>query len=175
MGYEDLFRILFGQAGGQEKLGTQTPEQQQLLQQLIQGMSGAQGQGLDWIKQILGGDTSAFEAPLLRQYNEETVPGIANQFAGMGSHGSFGGSGFQQALGSAGGQLTENLAAMRAGLKNQAIGQLQNFASQAYQPTFQNAYRPPTGGVLGGLAGGLAGGLGSLIGTSALSKIAGGA
>lgn len=122
---------LFG--GSQyQQLPTQSPDQQQFMKQLFallggQGFGGASG-ALDYYKNLLEGDSSAFEAPLMREFQEQIVPGIAERFSGMGAQRS---SAFGQQLGAAGAGLEEKLAALRAGLKGQgaqgllgAFGQL---------------------------------------------------
>lgn len=61
-----------------------------------------------------------FAAPFMRQFREETVPQLSEQFAGLGA---LGGSGFQNALGQAGAGLSENLASLKGNLINQLLGQ----------------------------------------------------
>jgi len=156
-----------GTSGGYKQLSTQNPQQQQLFSQLMQGLQGAQGSGMDWLQGILSGDQSAFdayEAPYKRQFEQETVPGIAERFAGMGSGGSQSSSAFNQTMGQAGSELTENLAALRGGLQQNAMSQLQGMMSQGYQPTFENIYEQPTQGILPGMAQGLASGAGQGVG-----------
>lgn len=74
------------------------------------------------ILQMLGGNLGEFEdyetfaAPYKRQFNEETVPGIAERFAGLGGLSS---SGFTQSLGKAGAGLNEGLASLFEQMKQQ--------------------------------------------------------
>ena len=106
---------LFG-GGGKDKdrfdrESTLSPEQEKiftLVQQLLQGQLGGEGQ-------------QAFEAPFLRQFQEQTIPGIAERFSGLGAQSS---SAFQQSLGAAGAGLQENLAAMGATRQQNTITQL---------------------------------------------------
>lgn len=125
-----------------------------------QGVQGA-GQGLQHYMDILGGDTSAFEAPLMRQFNEQIVPGIAERFSSAGGQRS---SAFGQQLGAAGAGLAENLGALRGNLKNQAAGgllsSLQGLGGLGTQNTFENIFRPGTSGFLGQLGQGLGQGIG---------------
>lgn len=112
-----------------EQFATQTPEQRALFNQLFGGLGGAGGlqqQGLGTLSSLLGGNQQFLEqlqAPALRQFQEQTIPNIAERFTGTGS-GSQSSSAFQQALGSAGAGLAENLGAQRAqlGLQGQQTG-----------------------------------------------------
>ena len=74
---------------------------------------------------ILGGDTGAFEKPLMSQFQQEIAPGIAERYAGAGAMNS---SGFQQAMGAAGSNLTERLGMLRAQLQSGAAGNLANMS-----------------------------------------------
>jgi hypothetical protein len=89
--------------------------------------------GLQYLMQILGGGEEGFknfEAPFMRQFNEQTIPGIAERFAGAGAQSS---SAFQQALGQAGAGLSENLAALRSGLQMQALPTALQYAQQPFE------------------------------------------
>lgn len=151
------------------------PEQQELMEQLWGGMGDAQGSGLDLISQLLSGDEEAFskfEAPFKRHFNQETIPGIAERFAGMGSGmGSGSSSAFNQSMGQAGKELSESLASLRGGLQQNALSQLQGMMGKAYQPTFTTSVTPPTTGFAGGLAAGLGGGAGNLMGMQFLNML----
>jgi len=163
-----------GSKGGYDQVSRMTPQQQQMFGDMLQGLGGAQGSGMEWINDILSGDPEAFnkfEAPMKRQFEQETVPGIAERFAGLGSHGAQSSSAMQQTMGQAGRELTENLAALRGNLQQNALSQLQGLMGQAYQPTFESTYRQPTGGFLGGLGQGLAGGSGQLLGLAGLKGL----
>ena len=148
--------------GGQQEL------QNQILQQLLQ----ANPQIFQYLTSLLSGSpesTAAFEEPYLRQFQQQIVPGIAERFGGAaGSHGSLSSSGLNQSLAAAGTDLQSNLAALREGLKGQAVSGLQSFISPGFQSSFENVYQPPKSNFfqnfLGGLAGGAgqAGGLGIL-------------
>lgn len=97
-----------------------------------------------------------FEAPLQRQFQEEIIPGLANRFAGMGSGGSTGSTGFRNQLAREGSNLSTNIAALRGGMQQQGANQALAYAQQpvsnymqmlqqALRPT-QNVYQP---GILG--------------------------
>ena len=92
-----------------------------------------------------------FEAPLQRQFQEETVGNLANRFAGMGSGGSHGSTGFRNALGREGSKLHEMIASLRGGMQQSGVNQalqygqapVSNYLSQLQQfltPT-ENTYQ----------------------------------
>lgn len=146
----------------------------------IKGMKGQSNitqqptfqQGQDWLSRLFGSDQgfyNAFEAPIMRNYQENIVPDLANRFASMGSGGSLGSTGFRNQLAREGSNLSTNLAALRGGMQQQGIGQALQYAQApvsnyqqllqtALQPT-QNIYQPPTN-PLAGIAGAFAGGIG---------------
>jgi len=133
-----IFEFLFGEQGMQ-KLPTLSKEQKGLLSNLIQNLSGGGlGQGFDsslnLLQQYLDPSSEAvdqFADPYMRQFEQQTIPGLAERFAGMGAMGGgLSSSGFGQALGAAGGNLQSQLAALKAGLGQQAAGQLTNLYGQ---------------------------------------------
>lgn len=108
-----------------------------------------------------------FEAPLQRQFEEETVPGLANRFAGMGSGGSLGSTAFRNQLGREGSNLSTNIAALRGGMQQQGIGQSLNYAQQPFNnlmslyqqamTPMNNVYQGPSEGGWGSIFSSLAG------------------
>jgi len=115
-------------------------------------------QGQDWLQSMFNDQDffNQFEAPMQRQFQENTIPDLANRFASMGSGGSLGSTAFRNQLGREGSNLQTNIAAMRGGMQQQAIPQLMGYAQQptqnwmqqaqtALSPT-QNVYQP---GLLG--------------------------
>lgn len=124
---------------GYHTVSTQNPEQQagfsQLMQQLLQQLQGTQnlfGQGSSFLQNLLSGSpesTQAFEAPIMRQFNEQIIPGIAERFTGMGAGAQRSGA-FQRALSGAGTGLAENLAALRGNMQLQALPQALGYSQQ---------------------------------------------
>ena len=147
-----------GQSDKYTKLPTMTGEQNQGLSQLMQ-MLGPQGmagqgnmQGNEYMQGMLDPSSEAykkFEQPYMDQFNQETVPGLAERFAGMGGGmgGGMSSSGFGQALSSAGGNLQSQLAGLKTGMQGQAANSLmQQFQSLFGQglgaQSFGYAHRP---------------------------------
>lgn len=131
-----------------EQLPTMTGQQMSLFNQLLGGLGGANQAGMGFLQDILGGDTSKFEAPLMREYSEKIVPGLAERFSGAGA-GAQSSSAFQQALSGSAADLTERLGALRGGLQMQGLGQLSNLLNQGLgQRSFENIFRPASKGFL---------------------------
>jgi hypothetical protein len=117
-----------------KKVSTMTKGQQALLSQLEQmlGPQGQMGQGyqgaLGLQNQLMDPSSQAvqqFSQPYMNQFEQQTVPGLAERFAGMGANGgALSSSGFGQALGAAGGNLQSNLAQLKAMLGQQAAQSL---------------------------------------------------
>jgi hypothetical protein len=172
-----IFDFLFGSSDKLQQVPTMNPQQQQVLSQLLSQLGMGSGVGgnfqgaNDYISQLLEGSPDAFnrfEQPYLRQFNEQTVPGLAERFAGAGAMGGgLSSSGFGQALSSAGAGLSDSLAALRAqlqgGAANQAMGQYNQTASMGLGANpfgYERLQGSP--GVLGQALGiGLGGGLGN--------------
>ena len=143
---------------------TYNPGQLSHLDQILQDLKGMKGSqditqnqnyqtGQNWLQSMFNDPEffKNFEAPLQRQFQEETVPGLANRFAGMGSGGALGSTAFRNQLAREGSNLSTNIAALRGGMQQQAIPQLLGYAQQpfsnymsltntALQPT-QNTYQ----------------------------------
>lgn len=132
-----IYDRMFAGEDKMNKVPTMTKQQQALLNQLTQ-MLGPQGQlgqgysqGIDYQKQLMDPSSEAvnqFAQPYINQFEQQTVPGLAERFAGMGGMGGgLSSSGFGQSLGAAGGNLQSQLAQLKAGLGQQAA---QNIMSQ---------------------------------------------
>ena len=152
------------------------PEQVSLQNQLLsmlQGQlapGGTYGQGQSYLQNLLSGSptaTSAFEAPHMRQFQEQTLPGIAERFSGLGA-GAQSSSAFQQQLGQAGASLQEQLASLRGGLQlgglGQALGGPSSLLSGALASRFTTGLQPQQPGGLAEFLAPLLGGYGQGIG-----------
>lgn len=138
-------KLLLGTPEVRENVSTLRPEQEQLYQQLQnasmnKGSGGAFGDSADYYRGLLSNDSedyNAFAAPALRQYNEQIVPGLSEQFAGMGS-GALSSSGFRNAQIQGATDLSERLGALRAQLRQSGAQGLQNIGQQGLQSYSQN-------------------------------------
>lgn len=154
----------FGGGGGGDqfkKHSVLNQGQEGLLQNILQQLgSGGQlgqgyGQALSGLQDFMDPSSEAmsrFADPYMRQFNQETVPGLAERFAGGGAMGGgLSSSGFGQALSSAGGNLQSQLASMKTGLQRQAIGDIMNqYKGMAQQGLGTQAFRyqaPGMGGM----------------------------
>lgn len=155
--------FLFGKKEKTKQIPRFNPQQEGIQNMLLSGGSQALPDALSFLKNILSSDPDAlqqFQAPAMRQFQQEIIPTIAERFSQLGAQKS---SAFGQQLGKAGASLAENLAAQKAGLSSGAISQLAGLLGYGMQPSFESIYRPPTQGLLGGLAGSSGGALSSLL------------
>jgi len=176
-GRERWGNLLFGTPEMHERVSTLLPEQQDLYKQLQaasmgEGAGGAFGESADYYRNLLSNnpeDMNAFAAPELRRFNEDIIPGLAEQFAGMGS-GGLSSSGFRNAAVNAGTDLSERLGAMRAQLRQQGAQGLQNIGQQGLANYSQDVTtQPGTQGFLSSVAQGAGNALGQAAGSYAKS------
>jgi hypothetical protein len=165
-------------AMNRQQLGLQNQLMDLIRGQLAPG--GAYSQGQSYIQGLLSGSpesSQAFTAPYMREFNEQTIPHLAEMFSGLGA-GAQSSSAFQQILGQAGAGLQEKLAQLRAGLQFQgaqsALGLPGQFLGSAFQSPFAYMQTPGGGALssaLGGLGQGIAPGLGQLSSLFALKSL----
>ena len=169
-----LSDFLFGKKHKEKttQLPTMTGQQQDFLSQILsmlQGGQGGVGMGIGNLQQLLSGSPeafAAFEAPAKRQFEQEIIPSLSERFSSLGQ-GAQQSSAFGQQLGQAGAGLSENLAAMRAALQQNAISQLMGLGQSALgQRPFENIYTPKSrsSGLFGSLAPGIGQGIGTGLG-----------
>lgn len=169
-------------SGNKDKFRSILNKPQQQLQSNIlaqlQGGGIGQNYGLsqDYLNKLLSNDPNTYQqfaAPYINQFEQQTIPRLTEQFAGLG--GGLGGgvgnsSGFGQAIGGAGAQFQAQLAALYANLRQQAaqqaMGQYNQLAGYGLHPT--QAYQPGTYGfgppALSGLLQGVGQGFGQNFG-----------
>lgn len=124
--------ILFGSPEKHERVSTLLPGQQPNFNQLQKatqgrGAGGAFGTSADYYRDLLSNDSAdfdAFTAPEMRRYNQDIVPGLSEQFAGMGA-GGLSSSGFRNAQVQGATDLSERLGSLRAQLRQNAAQGLQ--------------------------------------------------
>jgi hypothetical protein len=178
----DLFsgKLFSGDPEEQQYISRLSPEQQPLLNQAINagmgpGAGGAYGSAADYYYNNLSNnpqDFQAYAAPEMRNFNENIIPNLGYQFAGMGS-GNLDSSGYRNAAVNAGTDLQERLAKIRADLRSQSAQGLQNIGGVGLGNYGENIIRPQTGGLwdslapaLGTLAGGALGSFAGPMGTA---------
>lgn len=167
-------------------VSTLNPQQQQALGSVLQQMQqmqapgGNYNQAQGYLSSMLQGSPQAYEqfaAPYRTEFEQQTLPGIAERFAGIGGGlggGALGSSGFGQALGGAATQFQSNLSNLFANLRQQAAqqafsqyGNLLSAGLGQYQ-----AYQPGVPGFGATALSGLAQGAGSAFGQYAGNRLA---
>lgn len=162
-----LKQFLFGRNEKNKQKPYLTPEQQEIERNLEaatqgRGAQGSFGESADYYRDILSQDPNVMQqldVPEMDRFYNETVPGLSEQYGGLG------GNSFQDGASHAGKSLSERLRAMRAGLRENAAAGLSSMGQFALQPRVENIHRPETSGFVGSIAKGLGMGVGSGIGT----------
>ena len=158
-GFNNFLQGTPGQFDQRSRLGQ---PQQQGFQNLINaangsGAAGGFGQAADYYRSLLSDnspDYQALAATQMRQFRQQTLPGIAEQFAGLGA-GALDSSGYRNSVLQANTDLGERLAALRANLRGQGAQGLQGIATQGLGDYFNNTYMPQTPGFLQSAAPGI--------------------
>ena len=172
----------FGSPEIRENVSTLRPEQEQGFQNLQNasngpGAQGAFGTSADYYRDLMSNDSATMNqlsAPETRRFNEQTIPDIAEQYAGMGS-GGLSSSGFQNAAVGAGTDLSERLGAIRAQLRQQGAQGLQSIGQSALGNYSQNMVtQPGSEGLIAGLAPAIGTAAGYAIGGPAGGAVGGG-
>lgn len=161
---------------GYKQLSLLGPEQQGNYQGLQNAAQGAYGKVGNYYSNLMSdnsADFNAFAAPEMRRFNEQIIPDLAEQFAGMGA-GGLSSSGFQNAAVGAGTDLSERLGAIRAQLRSQGAQGLMQLGNQSLGKFNENIYEKPEQGfwstaapIAGAAAGSFLGPLGTAAGTAA--------
>ncbi len=154
---DPINKMGFGDKDSFQQLGTQNQNQQNYQNDIFGGLNGGQSNipGMEYLQSLFSDNPDAFkafEAPMMRQFNEQTIPGIAERFSGMGA-GSRNSSAFNNSAAMAGSRLSENMGAQRAGLRSGAMNQLQGFGRMGMGQSFENLHIPGQGGLLNGPGG----------------------
>jgi hypothetical protein len=148
--FKQIGNFLTGTPAKNEQVSTLMKSQQPLYDQLQaanagKGAGGSFGEAADYYRDLLDPNSQTAQqmaAPQMRQFNEEIIPGLSEQFAGMGS-GGLSSSGFRNAAVNAGTDLSERLGAMRAQLRQQGAAGLSNLGQQGLQSYSQNMETQP--------------------------------
>lgn len=145
---------------GYEKFDLLSGPQQQIYETLQNSLMG----------QLGGEGADRFAAPFMRQFQEQTIPKLAERFAGLGA-GAQSSSAFQQALGTSAADLSERLASLSGQREQGALSGLQGLLGTPTQGLVKKSpawwmqlLQPLLGGIGQGLGGLATGGAGSLAG-----------
>ena len=158
--FKEVGKFFGGSPAKRENVSTLLPGQEPLRDQAINaamkpGAGGAFGTTADYYRDLMSdnpADYQAFAAPAMRQFNEQTIPGLSEQFAGLGA-GGLSSSGFRNSAVSAGADLSERLGALRANLRQQGAQGLMGIGQQGLQNYSQNMEtRPGSEGFLSTMA-----------------------
>lgn len=124
-----------------------TPQQMQLFQSLLGGVSGGANKGLGYLSKLAGGDEEAFnemEAPAYASFNK-TLGSIGSRFSQFGAQDS---SAFQNAVSGAGSDLAQQLQGQRSQVQTDAISKLLGFSSSLLgQKPYENVLQKESGGI----------------------------
>ncbi len=158
-----LSQVLFGSKPKQKKLSTLTPEQQELMTLINEGLTSGEGAFGDIFGKF---NQQEFEEgvtkPALKNFQEQILPMLQEKFI---ARGDVGGSGMQRAQGRAATDLQSNLAnlmyqAQQTQKQNRIGGVNTSFGRQATE----NLHIPGTEGLVQGAAKAFAQGAGSALG-----------
>lgn len=155
-----LSQFFMGQPGQFDQRPNLGPNQQPIQQNLSNavqkpGAGGAFGDVADYYRNLLSNDPAQLQAqaaPDIRQFNQQTLPGIANQYAGLGAGGALSGSGFRNASIQAGTDLMERIASLRAGLRQEGARGLTGLGTESLGNYYNNTYQPRSPGLIESLA-----------------------
>src|ERR1700722_632628 len=153
--------FLTGTKGKIKSASTLTPDQEELLGLIKEGITSGEGP----LKDIFGEfNKEEFEKgvsePALKNFQEKVLPGILEKFAGQGF-----GSANVNAATKAGGDLQSKLAELMYGAQqNQKQNRISGLNTAIGRQGVENIYKPGTEGALQGLVKGIGQGAGNAIG-----------
>lgn len=143
-----------GRQGGVYQAPTTTGTQSNFMNMLLQQLGPQASQAFNF-QPIAQAATNRFE--------QQTLPSIAERFAGMGAKRS---SGYNQALANAYENLQTNLAGQQSQFGLQSQSNLAKLLGLGLQPQFENVFDPGSSGGFMQLLAALSGGFGQGLGRS---------
>ena len=132
-----FMNFLFGEGSKTKTKPIYNPEQRGFLDDILKNIQSPVACGVQNLQNILGNDQQSkdtFQAPARRDFNQQTLPTIAERFTGAFGEGSQRSSAFGQSLGTAGRELEENLSSQRMSMQSDALSQLLQLISPATSP-----------------------------------------
>jgi hypothetical protein len=171
----NLSNFLFGQDDKIKQKSNFNPAQNQFFNQYTQKAQqdmGGMNDVMGLLQSMLDPNSDFFknfENQQMNQFNEQTIPRLAEQFAGGAEGGALSSSGFGQALSGAASGLQSNLAQGKSGMIMQALQQLMQQYNQQTQNVlgaqpFMYMNKPGNTGFIPGVANAFAQGLGKSFG-----------
>lgn len=157
--------FLFGKKDKVKQVSTLTPDQQQLMSLISEGLTSGEGP----LKDLFGGfDEQAFQEgvskPALKMFQDEILPQIQEKFI---AGNQVLGSGMRRAQLKAGTDLQSKLAQlMYEAQQNQQKNKLAGINSILGTKGFENIYKQGTTGAVQGLAQGAGQGIGQMAGAA---------
>lgn len=112
-----------------------TRDQEDIIERIQELVGPLNENAMSYLNQILSNDPEAFaefEAPMKQAYEQETIPNILERFSSVGARNS---SALNQTLARSGRDLSMDLAAQRANLRDSALGRLGQFNQTALTRT----------------------------------------
>ena len=146
-----IFKMIGGTPEQIQQVPRFTQPQQDIFSQLQTGVAGALPPGFEHILAMLTQDPQAakqFEAPAMRQFEEQILPTIAERFTGTLGEGAQRSSAFGQQLGAAGAGLSERLQAQRGERSGPAMQQLLQILGIGLTPQHESILRPRQPGLV---------------------------
>ena len=143
--FSKISDLILGKPERLQQVPRFTEPQQDIFSQLQQRGGEALPAAFDQLISILTQDPQAakqFEAPALRQFEEQILPTIAERFTGALGEGSQRSSAFGQQLGQAGAGLAERLQAQRGARGGQALQQFMQLLGIGLTPQHDTLLRP---------------------------------
>jgi hypothetical protein len=160
-----LNQFLFGKKGKNKQYKTQTPEQEQLMKLITDGLSGGDNALSGLFGQFNQGEfDKGVTQPALKNFQENILPSLQEKFI---AGNQVGGSGMQRAQNKAGVDLQSKLAElMYQAQQGQKQNQLAGVNTALGNKAFENVYKPGSEGAVQGFVKGAGQGLGQAAGTA---------
>ena len=153
-----LWSSIMGSGPKTQREAIYNPEQMAALQQLTGYQRQTAPQVVDFLQNLISGQqgADAFKPVALREFQQETIPGLAEEFTALLGEGGLRSGGYEGALANAQAGLAERLALHeqeRQMQQNQlglsASAQLANYLSPGFNQQYQEVTTPGRKGLLG--------------------------
>lgn len=159
-----------GTKGKVKKVGTLTPEQEQLMSLITEGLTSGEGPFGEMFGNFNQGEfEEGVSKPMMKQFQEDILPQIQEKFI---AGNQVAGSGMQREQLKAGVDMQDKIAQLMYGAKQQQKqNKMTGIQTLLGKQGVENIYKPGTKGAGQGVLEGLAQGTGQAIGAYATGKI----